>query len=180
MFQTFLPNYWAVSRGGEWVQRYILKSSAKFQTSWTISTKPQSWCFINNQHHNVQGCIIFLYLCDPNTKTNEYSWCNLGYKSGIPKTSAVNQAQKHLYRMLGMFHYLSTECDTNPHKSLQKRKKKWHWRKHSTAHPTEFWTVPHLINQIRPTQGVKQQIFRKIQTHGRSDSISVSTQMKLN
>lgn len=123
MFQTFLPNYWAVSRGGEWVQRYILKSSAKFQTSWTISTKPQSWCFINNQHHNAQGCIIFLYLCDPQTKTNEYSWCNLGYKSGIPKTSAVNQAQKHLYRMLGMFHCHSTERDTNPHKSLQKTKK---------------------------------------------------------
>lgn len=63
MFQAFLPNYWAVSRGGEWVQRCILKSYPcnisnilDNQQQATISMS----CFINNQYHHVQGLNIFL------------------------------------------------------------------------------------------------------------------------
>lgn len=177
MCQTFLPNYWAVSRAGEWVHRYILKSYfskiSNFLDNQHQATISMS-CFINNQYHNVQGCIffcIFVTLRQRQMNILDITWAknqhtqNLSCKSGI-KTPLQNAGNVPLPQH---------ERDTNPHR----KQKKWHWRKHTTAHPTEFWTVPHLINQIRPTQGVKQQIFRKIQTHGRRDSISVSTQMKL-
>lgn len=134
-------------------------------------------CFINNQYHNVQGCIFFCIFV-----TLRQRQMNI-----LDVTWAINQAYPK--PQLWIRHKnTSTECwECSTATALNvtqtptnQKTKKMALKKAQTAHPTEFWTVPHLINAIRPTQGVKQQIFRKIQTHGRRDSITVSTQVKLN
>lgn len=81
--------------------------------------------------------------------------------------------------MLGMFHCHSSDSHTNPHNSLQKTKTLAP-KKAQNCTSNRILNCTSFNNQIRLTHGVKEQIFRKILTHGRRDSISVYTQMKLN
>lgn len=102
-FQTFLPTYWAISRGGKHSDRYLSLSnfqniltvfnrsstSAQFQTYLMTQHKatiPMSY-FINNQNYNLQDCTVSLF--HPVFKLNSWAlkpgkvWMTVVHRSFI-------------------------------------------------------------------------------------------------